>query len=144
MSRPLRETLDETRNILVAFRDALVGAHTVTPTPDGTARLLYMRDDRVPLLISRAAININELSEHIGSLDRVGDYSRSDLLDLLQDALAHVTPTLSTHEEIVALLHKERNFVCMCGYCEPTARSRNNGPCPACGATESHNCPVKP
>ena len=71
------------------------------------------------------------------------DYSRDDLLNLLEYCLNYLTPTTSTHEEIVALLRKERNYVCMCGYCPPTARERNNGPCPACGATESHNCPGK-
>jgi len=69
------------------------------------------------------------------------NYNRSALLDLLEYCLNYLTPTTSTHEEIVGLLHKERGYVCMCGYCPPTARSRNNGPCPKCGAIESHNCP---
>ena len=37
-------------------------------------------------------------------------YSREDLLDLLRDALGYITPTLSTHEEIVSVLHQERGF----------------------------------
>jgi len=44
-------------------------------------------------------------------------YSREDLLDLLRDALGYITPTLSTHEEIVSVLHQERGFWCPCGYC---------------------------
>lgn len=73
MTRPLRETLDEARNILVVFRDALLGAQMTTSTPSGTARLVLFRDDKVDLLVRRAAAVGNELSEHIGRIDRQPD-----------------------------------------------------------------------
>lgn len=126
--------------IVWALRDAIVSSNRVTPTEHGMARMVLLRDEKIPEILELLGQGIVQLTLDTQPAREATDYSRSDLLDLLQDALAHITPTLSTHEEIVALLHRERNFVCMCGYCPPTGRDRKNGPC-ICGATESHNCP---
>jgi hypothetical protein len=47
---------------------------------------------------------------------------QEDLLNLLQDALSYITPTISTHEEIVDLLNDKKGFWCPCGYCPKPER----------------------
>ena len=64
-----RTVVAEVRNILWVMRDALTSSNTVTPTEQGTARIILLRDEKVAELVSRMAHNINALSEELARLE---------------------------------------------------------------------------
>jgi hypothetical protein len=74
-----------------------------------TADLARERSEHAAVALDRVPALQRDLARVTGERDAA--------LDLLFDALSYITPTTSTHEDIVATLHEARGYWCPCGYC---------------------------